>query len=149
MLITLLVTFLSLCISSTQVDVDATANSLYKVSLHTGNWDKSCDMDENGAAWIVVIGNDHTRCQTPHLNNPGDDYEKGHTDVYTGSLLGNCLNTDFSEGVFQFEVHHSGTDGWCLDWATLEMRTGHTMTCYPNAFLDDNDYATCSGSKQD
>ena len=70
----------------------------------------------------------------------------GDTAVYQGAILGACLETDFTDGIYAFKVQHSGHDGWCLDKVTLEMRAGEIITCTPGVFLDNDDVFTCDGA---
>merc|ERR1712189_52355 len=81
-------------------------NSLYRLSMTTGTG-SDCGMN-NGGIFLSLDGMTHEHCETPILNNPGDDFRPGYTDVYSGDYLGQCGNTDFPNGVFQFTVHHEG-----------------------------------------
>ena len=64
--------------------------------------------------------------------------------MYTGSNLGDCTTTGFSDGVFEFRVQHVGDDAWCMHSVTLELAYGEAVQCIPGIWLDDNDDYFCN-----
>jgi len=121
-------------------------NSLYRVSLKTGTGD-DCSMDLFGGAFVTIDGMKHEHCQTPELDHSGDDFEEGQTDTYVGEALGECAEIDFTNGIFQFTVHHSGSDGWCFEEGEVELRDGTVVPCIANTFLDDGNEFVCPSFK--
>jgi len=112
------------------------------VTLMTGSG-SDCGMDGSGKIHITVDGMNHEHCETPNFNNPGNDFEAGGIDIYTGDALGECMTTDFTKGLFQFTVQHSGSDGWCFAEAVVEMRDGTVVDCMANVFLDNSEQFVC------
>ena len=41
---------------------------------------------------------------TPKLNGPGNDFQNGHVDSYTGSQLGECNEFDAGENLTGWEI---------------------------------------------
>ena len=65
--------------------------------------------------------------------------------MYQGDQLGACLSTDFSEGIFDFRVHHHGNDQWCMHSVSLEFRDGGIVECLADVVLDDEQVQICEG----
>merc|ERR1719341_2775926 len=122
---------------------EVSANDRVKsLSLVTGTGDY-CDMD-SGAIRVEISGNGHRYCSTGHLDLPGDDWERGDTNVFTGTYLGDCNNAWFPEGIHSFDVRHEGSDGWCFQSGTVKLDDGRSYTCSPNVILDDNSHWQCN-----
>jgi len=121
-------------------------DALYSVTIVTG---EGSDCGSNSDVFVHIDGTNHEHCQTNSLDNPGNDFTPGSTGVYYGDLLGACLTTDFPNGVYQYVVHHDGSDGWCMEEVNLEFRNGVILTCDPdNIFLDDDETYTCDAFKK-
>eukprot|EP00090_Calanus_glacialis_P017213 TRINITY_DN26872_c0_g1_i1.p1 TRINITY_DN26872_c0_g1~~TRINITY_DN26872_c0_g1_i1.p1 ORF type:complete len:148 (+),score=16.18 TRINITY_DN26872_c0_g1_i1:46-489(+) len=97
--------------------------------------------------WITVelIGNNKETCSTHTLDNSGDDMNPGQTDEYTGEILGSCRTTEFSDGLFQFVMHHHGFDGWCMHSVSLTFNTGEVLDCVADVELDNDQGYRCPG----
>ena len=65
--------------------------------------------------------------------------------MYQGDQLGACLSTDFPDGIFEFRVHHHGSDGWCMHSVSLEFRDGGIVECLADVVLDDEQVYICDG----
>merc|ERR1719244_1654375 len=110
------------------------------VIIGTGDYDNTCEYTETSARYIYLTmdGMNHERCQTKPLDTPKDDYMVGATDVFDGALLGDCGTTDFSNGLFQFEVVFSGGgDYWCAEFVVLVFNDGTTLDCEINQKFTD------------
>ena len=69
----------------------------------------------------------------------------GQTDEYTGEILGSCRTTEFSDGLFQFVMHHHGFDGWCMHSVSLTFNTGEVLDCVADVELDNDQGYRCPG----
>merc|ERR1712098_871661 len=113
---------------------------LTKVTTVTG------DGDHCGWITVELIGINHETCSTEWLDNSGqDDMEPGHTDEFTGDVLGTCKTTAFADGLFQYVVHHHGFDGWCMHSVALEFDNGETADCVADIVLDEDHGYRCPG----
>lgn len=72
---------------------------------------------------ISITGPNGESCKTGGLDNPGNDFEKGETNVFTG-LGAQCHATQFKNGLTRASVEHSGSDGWCFLNLVIELDNG-------------------------
>merc|ERR1712002_1431152 len=116
---------------------------LRKITVVTGNG-RDCGMGATGHLSVELIGNNYEVCSTKDLDNKHhDDFEEGQTDTFSGDILGSCTTQKFPANLFQFIVHHSGPNGWCMYSVELEFNTGERFGCVDNVFLDDSQTYNC------
>ena len=81
-------------------------------------------------------------CFIKELDNPSKkDFQSGNTDIFSGSMIGNCQGLRCDEPPRMTLIHH-GTDGWFCDNVKINFRQGgrsSSCTGHVNAWLDDPD----------
>lgn len=79
--------------------------------------------------YVSLFGPNGVSCKTPYLDNPGDDFKFGATDMYRNGKLGKeCESTKFTNGITNILFEHSG-DAWCLQDVEVELDNGDKYRC--------------------
>jgi len=75
-------------------------------------------------------------CITQELDDATNNFETGHTDSFTGGVLGECNGYDVGSTLDGWEmlIIHTGSDGWIGE--------------YVEAILDDGKYVRCDLNNQ-
>ena len=105
--------------------------------IHTlTNTIDNADMDGDGEIRVYLINRNFESCETPGLNEVGNTYLRGATDVFRDNEIGTCLGFHIPEKIVPIlEVRHFGGDGLNLVWVRL--------------MLDDMTYLNCDGCTND
>jgi len=86
---------------------------------------------------MSVCDGEGTCCSTTTLDNPGDDFKRGAANTFTNPKgLGECLTTAMT-GPIRATLSKTGSDGWYVDWAQVQLARGVFHTCNFTSWLDD------------
>merc|ERR1712131_204974 len=114
----------------------ASAGLIQELLVKTGTIDSAgCDCD---LTFVILTPNGS--CVTPSLDGPGDDFESGHVDSYTGAQLGECNEFDAGTKLTEWEmvIIHSGSDGWAGEYVEVKLDDGTLVQCnLDNQVVDD------------
>merc|ERR1712055_925858 len=112
--------------------------------ITTTRYGHNCHMDDGDSGVVLTLTSpSHNECTTLALDSTNDDWEDGHTDVFSGDCLGQCRYKSFPNGLSSFVVQHYGGDGWCAGHVQLIFDNNSVETCVLNTFLDDYAHYTC------
>jgi len=80
-------------------------------------------------------------CTTNILDNPDvNDFESGKTDIFTGSLLGECINKEFmsSSNELILTLKTTKSNGWMMEYVKIFASDGKIWMCEnsDNKWLD-------------
>ena len=74
------------------------------------------------------------------LDGPGDDFEPGNIDSFTGSELQQCNLFPVPGHVIPLlQLRHHSTDSWQPEFIRIFFDDGESVVCEVNVALDDND----------
>ena len=88
-------------------------------------------------------------CTTNILDNPDvNDFESGKTDIFTGSLLGECINKEFmsSSNELKLTLKTTKSNGWMMEYVKIFASDGKIWMCEnsDNKWLDTDHFTEYS-----
>ena len=88
-------------------------------------------------------------CTTNILDNPDvNDFESGKTDIFTGSLLGECINKEFmsSSNELKLTLKTTKSNGWMMEYVKIFASDGKIWMCKnsDNKWLDTDHFTEYS-----
>ena len=88
-------------------------------------------------------------CTTNILDNPDvNDFESGKTDIFTGSLLGECMDKEFmsSSNELKLTLKTTKSNGWMMEYVKIFASDGKIWMCKnsDNKWLDTDHFTEYS-----
>ena len=100
---------------------------------------------------VKIVYTNGDSCQTQVLDNPGNDFEEGDTNVFESAKLGDCAKDGVSNffGVSSIEFQLNGDDNWCLEKVEAVQDNGDRYGCPEETSIDlnGNDKKACKAVK--
>eukprot|EP00095_Tigriopus_kingsejongensis_P005171 maker-scaffold237_size242172-snap-gene-1.26 protein:Tk05171 transcript:maker-scaffold237_size242172-snap-gene-1.26-mRNA-1 annotation:"Hemocytin" len=95
-----------------------------------------------GGEFYLTICGPKGCCETGHLDNQQNNWERGQTDTFEGSNIGECDHFDIGDSYgnsVEITLRHSGQNGGHLDWIRINGLGGTVYQCDIREKLDNDD----------
>lgn len=113
--------------------IDKPGMSITKIVTYTASFH---DAGTDDKLYANICRQNGACCKTNILDGPGDDFQVGATNVFTGKTLGSCENWSWT-GVTEAMMGIHGTDGW-VGRFDIHLANGKVVKC-TNRYMVDND----------